>query len=227
MKRMLAFALVFVLVFVACSSSKKEEAITNFASFEEKYKRADFDAFLNDPSDFIDDYRSLNSHSYVSPDFCDFSDGWVERDFSSGSDDGDLQFTRYEKDLVLFNRSASVSCSVIVRKSDDMIRPYFMISFDTGDFDENFKIAKSLSMYLFEKYSDDSEVSVDEEASSEAVLRKLFNGAVDYTAAPDFEIEWSDCSLHFINCLSRLDGHYVYSSVSLYVHSEVEDAGEA
>ena len=177
MKKFLAFVLVVMFVvatvFSGCGKSSK---VTGVGELIEKYKRADFGKFLESPEEFVSDtlgiFGAIN-YKYPSEDVKQRIRGTEDRDEKDFSLKG---YKQRNSDAVLFNRS--VDFSVIYNEPDWSKTMCFQldISFNTGNWEEDYEIAKSLIDDLFNRLGDPTSYSVGSvgNAVTEAEFRRDF-----------------------------------------------------
>lgn len=182
----LILALLFIIPLAACGSETVSPDVETLEEFLEKHKRADFDAFLKDPTEFLEDYKHVQTFQPVSDSDLNFLSSWTK--LTGEYDDDD-----YEKKIVLFNKGALVHASVYdrINIAKKYCNVHFFITFDTGDASIDFEIAKALTDGMIKLYGDPDKYEVGMDEATEADIRKLFAGdpasfSVEYTSGKDF-----------------------------------------
>lgn len=150
-------AVLFLVSLAACGTASRA---LSFDEFIEKYKRADFDAFLDDPRDFMEDYLrvpGVRDYAYGDDASSISLDGWTEVRTITGDD---ASSTSYTLDGVLFNRPVVFSCTymqVFIDSEPD--RMFWSFAFDGSDASELFSAAQSLFYRFSDMYGDPVEIT--------------------------------------------------------------------
>lgn len=193
MKRVLLFFLTLCFFFAACAceeTSKVGKPIEEkIVEFEEKYKRADFDAFIADPSEFINDYIQTNAEHRDPGEAYSISSDWEQESedtsYSSNSS------REYRKNGLLFNKSVRFSFSANCYSSYLSLSysPIFM----TGSAETDFLIARALTEKAFELFGEATSVEINDEDYTEYDLRRMFESE----SLESFKVRFSRFTVYF------------------------------
>lgn len=191
MKKTVVILLAFALLLAACSKTEKktsgrssEKASARpmtFAEFDEKYRRADFDAFLKDPSEFLRDLASVNN--YREQDQANFPsmDGWTVRHDSGLKEGETFRLADYQKECVLFNKPFSYSATAETDDKESTVLFILTVEFETGDVQKDLEIARALYFSAVSEYGDPEDLTVDIKDADEPAVLRILEGKDDPT----------------------------------------------
>lgn len=188
LKRILSviLACLFIIPLAACGSGSGSSDLESFDAFVEKYKRADYDAFLKDPSEFLKDFESVQTFKADSRGEITFLTEWKKLT-------GEYHDNDYEKEAVLFNKSVVLNATVYDNSTDEQqdFKVLYYILFDTGNSDMDFEIAKALTEGMISLYGDPEKIEVGLDKATESEMRKVFAGdpqtfSVKYNISGEF-----------------------------------------
>ena len=155
----------------ACGNS--ENTAPTFDEFVEKYKRASYDDFLENPNDFLKEFSKIADMTGEKMTDFGFLLSWEKGETET---DSFSSTTRYSKSGILFNKGVEFSASLIEHTiSERDFSCLISIKFDIGDAEESFELAKTVIEKSFEAFGDASEIRLNAKESTEAELRKAFN----------------------------------------------------
>lgn len=214
MKRLcLVVSLLIVLVLTGCSGSKTTSngdgaasPAMAFDAFAQKYRHADLDAMMDDPSDFLSDFSSACGFEQRDPSAYHFDEEWgVDDSFSSAADD---KYSFYRKEDVLFNLPVIYGAEVHER-DDGSCHVGFNVEFDSGNWEVDYSVAKAVASYLLEQ-GEYEEIQVDSNSATEADLRKLF---LDRSGFPKgFSVSFEDSFFLSFFCYEHLSTEHEYTT---------------
>lgn len=208
MKRLLSIiVLVAMLAAILAGCGEKAPETMTFDEFDQKYRRADYDAFLADPSEFIADLIAVNSYKYTSENL-PTNNGW------EASKDMDYYFT---KDCVLFNKPFGYSATAMSGSKATVFM--LTVEMESGDIQKDLDLAKALYFSLVKKYGDPDETKIDDETATEAELLKILDGLSEPLS---FMADFHNCSVMFSAYKFSYDGHWA-SHVWLYAYPEYDE----
>lgn len=197
------------LLSVGCTQSNgsvKNEPIT-FAEFVEKYKRADFNEFMESPDAFIEDL-SLTEKSSCSPDEeAEIFNNWEKHTI------GETGLYYYIQEGILFNQPVIFNGNLYHNGKEGC---YYSVQFDTSDPYQNFELSKILFEQCIKKYGDPYRITIDMEEVSEAELRKVLSSELENIS---FMVYWAnkDGSTHLVSFeCSLLGTKQTISNVSIH-----------
>ena len=201
-----------------------ETSILTIPELLEKYKRADFDEFLKDSTKFVNDYISCHLYDYTvaeKEENFDYLNDWEKYTYTKDDVLYNYFTNEYKLECVLFNKSAEVICRYsdkpldLFSSSDETdkktITAVFQISFDTGDLETDYYIARSLSEASFNIFGDAEEIKMNNEIVSESYLRKTF----EKKDISDFHIEFGEFTIWFI-CSKTSKGEVIIHSAEIF-----------
>lgn len=160
-------AFLFILPLAACGG--EEEKVKSIDELVEKYKRADYTAFVEDPKEFLKDFETVNYINTENEEDLKFLDQWEKE-----SND---YYDKYEKEAVLFNQSV-ILCALVndwTREEKPKYSCSINIEFDSGNITADFALAQVLTDTMIELYGDPTYIEIKSNEASEAQLRKLFS----------------------------------------------------
>ena len=209
----LTLSALFSLFFIGCSkvdpTPSEVKTVNTFSEFDEKYRRADYEAFLRDPSAFVKDLMAVSYNPSCPPEDVPVGDGWIlDADNSEKSEDVSVQW--YDKECVLFNKVFSYSADVFTYHKKNTCKYFIDLSFDSGDVQTNLALAKSLYFCYVDLFGDPTEITIDEENASEPALLRILDGT---TEPQDFSVYFGDGKCITFWAFARTwDGDGIYSS---------------
>ena len=207
MKKLILLTLVLVFILSLAGCGEKAPKAMTFDDFDQKYRRADYEAFLADPSVFIDDLIAVNSYKYTSEDL-PTNNGWEALE--------DINYL-FKKDCVLFNKPFRYSATAMVGSKASVFM--LTVEMESGDIQKDLDLAKALYFSLVKKYGDPDETKIDDETATEAELLKILDG----TSEPvSFNADFHNCSVRFYAYKFRSDGHWA-SHVWFYAYPEYDE----
>ena len=172
---LLLCAVLLLSLFAGCSKKSDTVQVMSFSEFDEKYRRADYEALLNDSTAFLRDLAAVNRFTSDSPEDVILGIGWsLQRDFSVDSEDGSSYLHYYKKECVLFNHSMNYEASVF--HNVERYRYTISVEYTGVDDDDTLSFAKSLYFGLISIYGDPSEIELDWKESAEPALLRVLNG---------------------------------------------------
>ncbi len=176
MKKIICFLSIIALIVTFFAGCGKTAKSLTFEEFYEKYKRADYEELLKDASGFVNDYFVID---YSTESTLEMVKDWKKDDYE-----------RYIQNDVLYNKS--VIFKGVLSEDEESVLTIF-IEFDTGNKDQDYEIAKTITRAMFDKFGEPKSISIDNEnsnvPSSESILRKMFDSDEEYYG---FNVEFSD-----------------------------------
>lgn len=165
-----------IVMLSGCSASlTRTSRQMSFDEFESKYRTANFEAFLENPEEFCQDFLSVNEfvkNATENP----FED-WETEEIELPDDRG--SYKQYERDIRLFNRNFRFDGGEFNDK-DASGRAYsgrvLGLMMESGSADDNYAFTESITTYMFGFFKDnyELEITIDGEESTETELKKLF-----------------------------------------------------
>lgn len=194
MKKIISLLIAILIIFSLAACNKD----ISFEEFETKYKRADYNSFIDDPTEFLTDFEKLSKQydEYPKTAF-DFLKEWSEDE----AEERETELSRvtdknYRKKGILFNKSVEFKASLIsfeyldeishvTKKITYSLNVY--IKFETGNDDTDFEIAKSLTNVAFNMYGEPKEIELSLTDCSEMELRKMLESGEKETFSLYFD----------------------------------------
>lgn len=163
--------LLSLVFFLFSLSSCNKIKTMSIEEFEDKYKRAEFDEFLNNPKEFIQDFNRTDSSLYYYECDSTFFDDWEKEKNAE-----EYYWNEYEKGVVLFNKSASFHVSLFPNNNDQKERiSSFHVEFHTGNEQDNINIGKALANELFNLYGNAQKIEIESTQTTESEFLKMMN----------------------------------------------------
>lgn len=218
MKKLTALVLLLALaVSLLSGCGEKAPKSMTFKEFDEKWRRADFDKFLADPSEFIDDLKAVNSQSGLSEDQLAEFNGWdVVHEYTSET--GASTERILKKDCVLFNKPLEYGATLYISGKTSKMSLFLSVEYESGDVQADLKFANALYSCLVTKYGDPSKIEIDDRAIDEPKLLRILNGS-DRLEGVSVSFESAYLSLF---AFKHTDGHYS-SSVTIHAYPDIPD----
>lgn len=212
MKKVIAYLMTVLLFLSGCSrgetGSRKdkepdEKKVATLEEFDVKYRRADFDAFLEDPTEFLRDLKNISKSNICSQDELPF-DGWEVTEESDPSDgESRTHWSSVQKECVLFNKALLYSAYIYFDDEDKTAIYYLYVEFDSDDVQKDLAIARALYFGLVSEEGDPTELSIGlDDVEEPAVIRIL-----DGTDEPNwFTAQFADGSTVSLIAFKHYDG---------------------
>lgn len=186
MKKIIFLLIALFIIIPLVSCTENETVTLTFEAFESKYKRADFDALLADPSEFMTDFSKISYTRAESLSPFSFLLNWekekTETELSCTN-------TTYSKKGILFNQSVIFAASILEYTDKTICLIY--IDFEIGDLDKTYALTKSVVEKAFELHGDAKNITIGGEESDEFELRRRLSSK-DIGA---FEVEFTNLTI--------------------------------
>jgi len=168
MKKLILLTLVLVFVLALAGCGEKTPDSMTFEEFDTKWRRADYAAFLTDPSEFIDDLMAV-SRTVYSADDMPTNNGW-----DPVTPEDTISF---QKECVLFNKPFSYYASAWVSKKTSRGSIWLTVRLDSGDARKDLEFANAIYSTFVKKCGDPDEITIDGENATEPELLRILDGS--------------------------------------------------
>lgn len=175
MKKLILLTLVLVFILSLAGCGEKAPEIMTFDEFDQKWRRADYDAFLADPSAFINDLMAVNRQAKCAPDDLPMNDGWESIYDGSNEEKGYIS-SIMETDCVLFNKPCEYNADVIIYEKENTASYSLSVQIETGDTQKDLDLAKALYFCCLDKIGEPTDVTIEYEDAKEADVLRILDG---------------------------------------------------
>ena len=177
MKKFIIFGiLVAMLAAILAGCGEKAPETMTFQEFDEKWRRADYEAFLADPSAFINDLMAVNRQAKCTPDDLPMKDGW-ESIYENNNEEKGFISSIVETDCVLFNKPCEYHADVIIYVKENTAVYMLSVQIENGDTQKDLDLAKALYFCCLDKIGEPTDVTIEYEDAKEADVLRILNGA--------------------------------------------------
>lgn len=200
---MVSFTMMLTMLSGCSQAGAKNNQPLTFDEFEEKYKTADFEEFLQNPKDFCSDVSDINHYLRNCKE--NPFDSWKR-----GNVPNEELLAQYKKEVRFFNRSFILEG--IETKDGKGNTLYFMLAvrMDSGSRDDNYAFAKAIASFILSDHPNNCEirVSIDESDTTETEIRKI----IDNNDMHDFELSIYRSDDSYFASISFNSGSDYYNS---------------